>query len=178
MEMNTRLQVEHPVTEQITGLDLVKLQIRVAAGEELPFDQAGVTFRGHAIECRINAENPDQGFRPSPGQATYFYLSGGPGIRIDSHLVPGATISPHYDSMVAKLIAFGADREEALARMSRALHEARVEGIDTTIGFHRSLMQNPDFRAGRYDTGFLERVTSTPAPESSAAEPQIPAPGR
>jgi len=172
MEMNTRLQVEHPVTEMVTGLDLVKLQIRIAAGEELPFDQSGVTFRGHAIECRINAENPDQGFRPSPGQATYFYLSGGPGTRIDSHLVAGATISPHYDSMVAKLITFGADREEALARMSRALFEARIEGIDTTIGFHRALMDHPDFRSGHYDTGFLDRL-SAPRETTSGEPPAV-----
>lgn len=160
MEMNTRLQVEHPVTEMITGLDLVKLQIAVAAGEQLPLGQSDVIFRGHAIECRINAENPEQGFRPSPGQATYFYLSGGPGTRIDSHLVAGATVSPYYDSMVAKLITFGANREEALARMSRALFEARIEGIDTTIGFHLALMSNAEFRSGRYDTGFLERLGS------------------
>jgi len=160
MEMNTRLQVEHPVTEMITGLDLVKLQIRIAAGESLPFDQSGVEFRGHAIECRINAENPEQGFRPSPGLVTQFHLSGGPGTRIDSHLIAGATVSPHYDSMVAKLITHGADREEALARMRRALFEARIEGIDTTVGFHLALMSHPDFRAGRYDTGFLERLAT------------------
>ncbi len=166
MEMNTRLQVEHPVTEMITGLDLVKLQIRIAAGENLPFDQSGVEFRGHAIECRINAENPDLGFRPSPGQVTGFHLSGGPGTRIDSHLTAGATVSPHYDSMVAKLIVHGADRQEALARMTRALFESRIEGIDTTVGFHLSLMGNPEFRAGRYDTGFLERLaTGRPATE-------------
>jgi acetyl-CoA carboxylase, biotin carboxylase subunit len=171
MEMNTRLQVEHPVTEIVTGLDLVKLQIRIAAGDPLPFDQSGVSFRGHAIECRINAENPDQGFRPSPGQATYFYLSGGPGTRIDSHLVAGASISPHYDSMVAKLITFGADREEALSRMSRALYESRVEGIETTIKFHRALMENPEFRSGRYDTGLLDRLGAVePAPVAVVQE--------
>ncbi len=157
MEMNTRLQVEHPVTEMVTGLDLVKLQIRIAAGEPLRLRQEDIVIRGHAIECRINAENPDQGFRPSPGDVSQFFLSGGPGIRIDSHIVSGSMISPHYDSMVGKLIAHGRDREEALARMGRALAEARVEGIDTTIPFHREVLANPDFRAGRYDTGFLDR---------------------
>jgi acetyl-CoA carboxylase biotin carboxylase subunit len=168
MEMNTRLQVEHPVTEMTTGLDLVKLQIRVAAGEPLGIRQEDVHLRGHAIECRINAENPDQAFRPSPGTVTFLYLSGGPGIRIDSHLLTGSTISPYYDSMVAKLIAHGQDRPEALARMRRALGEARVEGVDTTIGFHRELMEDPDFSSGHYDTGFLDRRTA--AREAAAAQ--------
>jgi acetyl-CoA carboxylase biotin carboxylase subunit len=173
MEMNTRLQVEHPVTEMTTGLDLVKLQIRVAAGESLGIRQEDVVMRGHAIECRINAENPDQAFRPSPGTVTFLYLSGGPGIRIDSHLVTGSTISPYYDSMVAKLIAHGSDRDEALARMRRALGEARVEGVDTTIGFHKELLEDPDFRAGRYDTGFLDRRTAArEAAAQAAAEAQ------
>jgi acetyl-CoA carboxylase biotin carboxylase subunit len=144
----------------VTGHDLVKLQIRIAAGEEIPFGQKDVVIRGHAIECRINAENPDQGFRPSPGTVKEFFLSGGPGVRIDSHIIPGATISPHYDSMVAKLIVHGSDRVEAVARMERALAECRVDGIETTIPFHREVLSNPEFRAGRYDTGFLERYLS------------------
>jgi acetyl-CoA carboxylase, biotin carboxylase subunit len=157
MEMNTRLQVEHPVTEMVTGLDLVKLQIRIAAGEKLPIRQEDVVIRGHSIECRINAENPRQGFRPSPGDVKEFFLSGGPGVRIDSHILPGAVVSPHYDSMVAKLIVHGADRAEALARMERALYESRVDGVETTIPFHREVLAHPDFRAGHFDTGFLER---------------------
>ena len=170
MEMNTRLQVEHPVTEMVTGLDLVKLQIRIAAGEELPLKQEEVVIRGHSIECRINAENPSQGFRPSPGSVGEFFLSGGPGVRIDSHIIPGATISPHYDSMVAKLIVHGSDRAEALARMERALAECLVEGIDTTIPFHREVLAHPDFRTGRYDTGFLERYLAEKEEAAAAAK--------
>lgn len=171
MEMNTRLQVEHPVTEMVTGIDLVKLQIRIAAGEALPFSQSDIRWSGHAIECRINAENPRQGFRPSPGDVGFFYLSGGPGIRIDSHMVSGAVVSPHYDSMVAKLIAFGSDRAEAIARMERALAESRIEGVDTTIGFHQEVFRHPDFRAGHYDTGFLDRWSA----EREAASKEAPA---
>jgi acetyl-CoA carboxylase, biotin carboxylase subunit len=170
MEMNTRLQVEHPVTELVTGLDLVKLQIRIAAGEEIPFGQEDVRIRGHSIECRINAENAQQGFRPSPGNVKAFYLSGGPGVRIDSHIIPGSVVSPHYDSMVAKLIVHGSDREEALARMARALAECVVEGIDTTVPFHREVLTHPDFRAGRYDTGFLERYLAEKEVAAPAGE--------
>lgn len=157
MEMNTRLQVEHPVTELVTGTDLVKLQIMIAAGEKLQLKQDDIKFSGHSIECRINAENPQKGFRPSPGEVEFFYLSGGPGVRIDSHIVTGSTISPYYDSMVAKLIVHGRDREEALLRMQRALHESMVEGVDTTIPFHLEVFAHLDFRAGNYDTGFLDR---------------------
>jgi acetyl-CoA carboxylase biotin carboxylase subunit len=175
MEMNTRLQVEHPVTELVTGIDLVKLQIRVAAGEPLPMTQSDVTIRGHAIEMRINAENPALGFRPSPGEITVFHLGGGPGVRIDSHLTTGAVVSSHYDSMVAKLIVHGADRAEAMARADRALAEARVEGVDTTIPFHREVIAHPDFLAGRYDTGFLERWQAER--EAAAASPSEKPPG-
>ncbi|MBD3162250.1 MAG: acetyl-CoA carboxylase biotin carboxylase subunit [Candidatus Eisenbacteria bacterium] len=157
MEMNTRLQVEHPVTELVTGIDLVKLQIEIAAGEKLPIKQDEVRFTGHSIECRINAEDPQKGFRPSPGEVSYFHLSGGPGVRIDSHIVAGSVISPHYDSMVAKLIVHGRDRDEALHRMQRALQEARVDGVATTIPFHLEVFSHLDFRGGRYDTGFLDR---------------------
>ncbi len=179
MEMNTRLQVEHPVTEMVTGIDLVKLQIRIAAGEPLPLSQGQVEWRGHAIECRINAEDPLQAFRPSPGDVSLFYLSGGPGIRIDSHMISGAVVSPHYDSMVAKLIAHGADRSEALARMERALGESRIEGVKSTIGFHREVLRHPEFRAGRYDTGFLDRWMAEreeSAKPVGEAEPPPPAP--
>jgi acetyl-CoA carboxylase biotin carboxylase subunit len=176
MEMNTRLQVEHPVTEMVTGLDLVKLQIRIAAGEELPLKQEEVVIRGHSIECRINAENPSQGFRPSPGSVGEFFLSGGPGVRIDSHVIPGATISPHYDSMVAKLIVHGSDRAEALARMERALAECLVEGIDTTIPFHLMLLSDPTFLNGTADTRFVERRAAEA--EKEAAEAKAEAEGR
>jgi acetyl-CoA carboxylase biotin carboxylase subunit len=178
MEMNTRLQVEHPVTELVTGIDLVKLQILIAAGEKLVLRQDDVTVSGHAIECRINAEDPQRGFRPSPGEVKFFYLSGGPGVRIDSHIVSGSMVSPHYDSMVAKLIVHGRDREEALTRMQRALHESIVEGISTTIPFHLEVFQHLDFRAGKYDTGFLDRYqaaretpsTNGGAPVAAASE--------
>ena len=175
MEMNTRLQVEHPVTEMITGLDLVKLQIRIASGEPLPLRQEDVVLRGHAIECRINAEDPNQGFRPSPGQVSFLYLSGGPGVRVDSDLVTGSTVSPHYDSLIAKLITHGADRAEALARMERALAESRIEGPATTIPFQRLVVAHPEFRAGRYDTSFLERfffpTEGAPVEEKAAVSP-------
>jgi acetyl-CoA carboxylase biotin carboxylase subunit len=184
MEMNTRLQVEHPVTELVTGVDLVKLQIRIAAGEPLPIGQSEVAIRGHAIEMRINAENPDFGFRPSPGEVTFFHLGGGPGVRIDSHITAGSVVSPHYDSMVAKLIVHGADRAEAMARAERALAEARVVGVDTTIPFHREVIAHPDFRAGRYDTGFLERwqaerdaASASPPPATSALAETDPGTG-
>jgi acetyl-CoA carboxylase biotin carboxylase subunit len=173
MEMNTRLQVEHPVTELITGLDLVKLQIRIAAGEKMSLRQDDVVFEGHAIECRINAEDPQHGFRPSPGEVSFFYLSGGPGIRIDSHIVSGSVISPHYDSMIAKLIAHGRDREEALIRMQRALHECAIEGVASTVPFHIEVLAHLDFRAGRYDTGFLDRYQAAKA----VAPPETPTGG-
>jgi acetyl-CoA carboxylase biotin carboxylase subunit len=157
MEMNTRIQVEHPVTELVTGIDLIKTQIRIAVGERLPFDQDGVTMRGHAIECRINAEDPDKDFAPRPGQVTDFYVPGGPGIRVDTHVYSGYSIPPHYDSMIAKLLAHGNTREEAIARMRRALEEFVIEGIATTIPFHSRMMQDPDFLSGRFDTGTLEK---------------------
>jgi acetyl-CoA carboxylase biotin carboxylase subunit len=158
MEMNTRLQVEHPVTEWVTGIDLVKLQIRIAAGEPLGLKQEEIRSSGHAIECRINAESPYHGFRPSPGQVTRWHAPGGPGIRIDSHVFQGYVIPPDYDSMIAKLTAFGADRAEAIARMSRALREMQVEGIDTTIDYHKEILAHPDFISGRFDTHFVERT--------------------
>jgi len=158
MEMNTRIQVEHPVTEMVTGLDLIKAQIRLAAGEPLFITQEEVVLKGHAIECRINAEDCDNNFAPCCGPIQELHLPGGPGVRIDTHLCQGMTIQPFYDSLLAKIIAFGADREEALARMTRALGEFRVEGIKTTIPFHLRILDNAFFRHGHVHTGFVENV--------------------
>ena len=158
MEMNTRIQVEHPVTEEVTSLDLVKEQIRVAAGEKLSVRQDEVVWRGSSIECRINAEDHEHGFRPSPGKITYWYKPGGPGIRVDSHVYAGYTVPPHYDSMVGKLITYGKDRPEALRRMEIALEEIIVEGIKTTIPFHRLAIRDPRFQRGDLDTHFVEQL--------------------
>lgn len=158
IEMNTRIQVEHPVTEMITGIDLVKEQIKVAAGEVLRFTQEDIHFKGHAIECRINAEDPDRNFMPSPGLIDGYVAPGGPGIRVDSHVYSGYTIPPFYDSLVAKLIAYGETREEAILRMQRALNEYGITGIQTTIPFHQRLLENADFRAGKeVSTDFIVR---------------------
>ncbi len=158
MEMNTRIQVEHPVTEEVTGLDLVKEQICVAAGEKLSLTQDEVEWRGHAIECRINAEDFEHNFRPSPGKITYWYKPGGPGIRLDSHVYAGYSVPPFYDSMIGKLIARGKDRPEALRRMEIALDEMIVEGIKTTIPFHHLALRHPRFQAGDLDTHFVEAM--------------------
>ena len=157
MEMNTRIQVEHPVTELVTGVDLVKEQIRIAAGERIAVEQDKLGLRGHAIECRINAEDPERNFAPCPGTVSEFYVPGGPGIRVDTHVYSGYVIPPHYDSMIAKLLAYGNTREEAISRMRRALEEFVVVGVATTIPFHREMMRDPDFVAGTFDTGTLER---------------------
>ncbi len=154
MEMNTRIQVEHPVTEISLGVDLVKEQIRVAAGQQLSIKQGTPEF--HAIECRINAEDPYHDYRPSPGRIESLHFPGGPGIRVDSHIYQGYQIPPYYDSLVAKLIAFGRTREEAIARMKRALGEMVIEGIHTTIPFHLKMMDNPDFISGDFDTKYLD----------------------
>ena len=165
MEMNTRIQVEHPVTEEVTGLDLVKEQIRVAAGEKLSLGQDDVEWYGHAIECRINAEDHERDFRPSPGKVSYFYKPGGPGIRVDSHVYAGYTVPPYYDSMIGKLIAHGKDRIEALRRMEIAIDETIVEGIKTTLPFHQMALRDPRFQAGDIDTRFVEGlVHKEPAP--------------
>jgi acetyl-CoA carboxylase biotin carboxylase subunit len=156
MEMNTRIQVEHGVTELVTGRDLVKEQILVAAGEALSFSQKDVVFQGHAIECRINAEDPVT-FIPSPGTIRSFHLPGGPGVRVDTAAHDGCEISPYYDSLIAKLMAFGRDRSEAIARMRRCLDGIVIEGIKTTIPLHRKIMDDPDFQAGRLSTRFMER---------------------
>lgn len=157
MEMNTRIQVEHPITEMVTGIDLVKTQIRIAAGEPLPFRQEDVKLTGHAIECRINAENPAQNFRPCPGRISALHMPGGPGIRIDSAVYQGCEITPYYDSMIAKLITYAPTREEALMKMKWALAEFIVEGVDTNIDFQLNLIKDADVEAGRYDIGFLSR---------------------
>ena len=156
IEMNTRLQVEHPVTEFVTGIDLVKMQILVAAGERLPFKQSDATIRGHAIECRINAEDPVT-FAPNPGKITLFHAPGGPGIRVDSHLYSGYTVPPNYDSLIAKLIAFGDTRESAIARMRTALDEIIVEGIRTNVPMHVDMMNDSGFIEGGVGIGYLER---------------------
>ena len=156
IEMNTRLQVEHPVTEAITGIDLVREQIRIAAGLPLSFTQKDVTFEGHAIECRINAENP-RTFTPSPGKVTDFHAPGGLGVRLDSGLYAGYSIPPYYDSLVGKLIVHGRDRAECIARTQRCLGEMVVSGIETTIPLFQDLLQNSDIRAGDYDIHWLER---------------------
>jgi len=155
IEMNTRIQVEHPVTEVITGIDLVKEQIKAAAGIPLGFTQDDITFRGHAIECRINAENCEKNFMPCPGLIDGYIAPGGPGIRVDSHAYSGYSIPPFYDSLVAKLIAWGDTREEAIVRMERALNEYGITGIETTIPFHQKLLANPQFRKGDITTDFI-----------------------
>jgi len=157
MEMNTRIQVEHPITEEVTGFDLVKAQIEIAAGLPLKVSQSDIKLRGHAIECRINAENPSFDFRPSPGTITALYMPGGPGIRIDGAVYQGYTITPFYDSMISKLIAHGSDREDAINKMKWALAEFIVEGVDTNIEFQLELITRPEFRSGTYDIGFLNR---------------------
>ncbi|AWC33765.1 MULTISPECIES: acetyl-CoA carboxylase biotin carboxylase subunit [Bacillus cereus group] len=156
MEMNTRIQVEHPVTEMVTGMDLIKEQIRVASGEKLSLQQEEVQFNGWAIECRINAENPAKKFMPSPGKVEMYLPPGGLGIRVDSAVYPGYSIPPYYDSMIAKLIVHGKTREEAIAKMKRALSEFVIEGVHTTIPFHLQLLNHPDFVKGEFNTKFLE----------------------
>ena len=156
MEMNTRVQVEHPVTEMITGVDIIKEQIRAAAGLELSYTQADIQIRGHAIECRINAEDPEK-FTPFPGKIDGYHTPGGLGVRVDSAVYDQYTVLPHYDSMIAKLIVHADTREEAIRRMARALDEYIIDGIKTTIPFHQRIMRNKEFFEGNVDTGFLER---------------------
>ena len=167
MEVNTRIQVEHPVTEMVTGIDIVKEQLRIAAGERLSFKQSEVTFTGHAIECRINAEDPDT-FVPSPGVIHAFSLPGGPGVRIDTAAHADCTISPYYDSMVAKVITHGRDRQEAIARMKRTLEMSVIQGIRTSIPLHLRILNDPDFVAGRLSTHFMERYQPKPRTNSLA----------
>jgi acetyl-CoA carboxylase, biotin carboxylase subunit len=170
MEVNTRLQVEHPVTEMVTGVDIVKEQIRIAAGERLSVKQSEITFTGHAIECRVNAEDPDT-FRPSPGVIHAFSVPGGPGVRIDTCAHTECTISPYYDSLVAKVIVHGRDRQEAIARMRRTLEMTVIEGISTSIPLHLRVLADADFQAGRLSTAFMDRYLATgmPADQLKAA---------
>lgn len=160
MEMNTRIQVEHPVTEMVTGLDLIAEQIRIAQGEKLEFTQKQVQLRGHAIECRINAEDPDHNFRPCPGRISAYLPPGGNGVRIDSHVYTDYEIPPYYDSLIGKLIVWGPDRSSAIARMKRALREFAITGIPTTIGFHQKILETPEFIQGEVYTNFVEQWMS------------------
>ncbi len=160
MEMNTRIQVEHPVTEWVTGIDLVKEQIRIAAGEPLSWTQDQVSINGHAIECRINAENPSKNFRPSPGTITDMYLPGGKGVRIDSAIYSGYTVTPYYDSMLAKIIVYAGNREEAIRKMRSVLGEVIIEGIDTNVDYQYEILSHPDFISGNIDVGFIEKLTA------------------
>ena len=157
IEMNTRIQVEHAVTEMITGIDLLQEQIRVADGEKLRFRQQDVHFRGHAIECRINAEDPTT-FIPSPGRISQYHMAGGPGVRVDSHVYSNYLVPPYYDSMIGKIITHGMHRDEALARMNGALQEMVVDGIKTNLPLHRQLIQDPGFVEGQCDIHFLENL--------------------
>ena len=158
MEMNTRIQVEHPVTEWVTGIDLIKEQIRIADGRPLSFRQEDIHLTGHAIECRINAENPSRGFRPSPGTITDMYLPGGKGIRIDSAIYSGYTIPPYYDSMIAKLIVWAKNRNEAIRKMQSALGEIIIEGIDTNVDYQYEILNHPDYLSGNIDIDFIEKM--------------------
>jgi len=158
MEMNTRIQVEHPVTEMVTSMDLVKEQLLIAGGEKITYKQSDIIFRGHAIECRINAEDPDKGFMPNPGRIEELHLTGGNGVRLDTHIYQSYIVPPHYDSLLAKLICWGRDREEARNRILRNLEELVIQPIKTTIPFHLKVLNHPDFISGNIDTGFLERT--------------------
>src|SRR6266513_4388792 len=161
MEMNTRIQVEHTITEEVYGCDLVKEQIRIAAGEHLSPHVAKAWPRSHAIQCRINAEDPTHGFQASPGKIQFYYAPGGRGVRIDSHAYTGYVVPPYYDSMIAKLITVGASRDSAIDRMRRALDEYYITGIRTTVPFHSAIMRTREFRQGKYDTGFVERLMNS-----------------
>jgi acetyl-CoA carboxylase biotin carboxylase subunit len=160
LEVNKRIQVEHPITEEVTGIDLIRYQIMVAMGESLKHSQGDVQFKGHAIECRINAEDPFNDFRPSPGRIEMYFQPGGRGVRVDSHAYAGYTIPSHYDSMIGKLITYGKDRREAMDKMSRALGEYMVTGIKTTIPFQQAILQDPNFRRGAYSTNFADQLLS------------------
>jgi acetyl-CoA carboxylase biotin carboxylase subunit len=158
IEVNARIQVEHPVTEMVTGVDLIRTQILIAAEEPLPFRQADIQQRGHVIECRINAEDPDKNFQPSPGRIERMFVPGGPGVRFDSHAHQGYSVPPNYDSMIGKLIVCQPSRAEAISCMLRALEELRIEGIKTTVPFHKKVLHHADFAAGWVDTKFVERT--------------------
>ena len=165
IEMNTRVQVEHPVTEEVTGIDLIKEQIRIANGDKLGFDQGDITWTKHAIECRINAEDPARNFAPSPGTIGLYYAPGGHGVRVDSHIYSGYTIPPYYDSMIGKLICFGSTRKTALERSYRALSEYLIRGVKTTIPLHKAIMSDPTFIEGKATTAYLDEFISRTPPE-------------
>jgi len=158
MEMNTRIQVEHPVTEMITGIDLIAEQIRVAQGDRLPFTQDDIVLRGHSIECRINAEDPEHNFRPNPGRISGYLAPGGLGVRMDSHVYTDYEIPPYYDSLIGKLIVWAPNRETAISRMKRALRECAITGLPTTIGFHQKVLENPLFLKGEVYTDFVAKM--------------------
>ncbi len=177
LEMNTRLQVEHPVTELVTGIDLVHLQLHVAAGEKLPFAQPDIKLRGHAIECRIYAEDPDNNFFPSPGIITHLISPSGPGIRRDSGMYEGWTVPMEYDPLLGKLIGYGENREQVISRLLRALYEYFVGGIKTNTALFRRILKDPDFQAGNLDTGFLDRLLMKPSNETDVRRPIMAAIG-
>ena len=158
LEVNKRIQVEHPITEEVTGVDIVKQQLLIALGEPLKLSQSDIHFTGHAIECRINAEDPFDDFRPCPGRVEMYYPPGGRGVRLDSHIYAGYTIPPTYDSMIGKLITHGKDRRDAMDKMNRALSEYMITGIKTTIPFEQAILQDPNFRRGVYSTTFVEQL--------------------
>jgi len=173
--MNTRLQVEHPVTELVTGLDLVHLQIRIAAGESLPFRQEDIAIRGHAIECRIYAEDPEQNFFPSPGKITLLTVPSGPGIREDSGMYEGWTVPLDYDPLLAKLICYGSDRTQVIGRLVRAMNEYFVGGIKTNISLFQRILRDPEFAAGKIDTGYLDRLLKSGVPAAERGDAGIAA---
>ena len=175
LEMNTRLQVEHPVTELITGLDLVQLQIRIAAGEKLPFRQEDVLIRGHAMECRIYAEDPENNYFPSPGKITSLATPEGPGIRLDSGVYEGWTVPIDYDPLLAKLVAYGENRAQVISRLTRALQELYVGGIKSNAGLFRRILADEDFQSGKIDTGYLERLGSLPGSAPTGAREDVAA---
>ena len=157
MEMNTRIQVEHPITENITGIDIVKEQIKIAEGKRLPFEQKDIEIKGHSIECRINAENPDKGFRPCPGKITEMHFPGGNGVRVDSAIFSGYEVTPYYDSMLAKLIVYADNRNEAISKMRSALGEVVIEGIDTNVDYEYEIINNSDYISGNFDVDFIDK---------------------
>ena len=171
LEVNKRIQVEHPITEEVTGIDLVRQQILIAMGEPLRISQGDLTFRGHAIECRINAEDPFDDFRPCPGRIEMYYAPGGRGVRVDSHAYAGYMVPPHYDSLLSKLVAYGRDRREAMDKMHRALSEYMITGVKTTIPFEQAILQDPNFRRGVYSTNFIEQLLGGPRRELIEEKP-------
>jgi acetyl-CoA carboxylase biotin carboxylase subunit len=171
--MNTRIQVEHTITEEVYGCDLVKEQIHIAAGRRLSPHIVKPLPRSHAIQCRINAEDPARNFQPSAGRINFYYAPGGRGVRVDSHAYSGYTVPPNYDSLIAKLIAVGSTRLSTIDRMRRALGEYLIAGIKTTIPFHSAIMRNPDFRNGNYDTGFVDRVMNSEALDLRPSEGRL-----